>query len=146
MSREFPQRPILAVGAVVMRGEDVLLVKRGREPGLGIWSIPGGVVLFGEPLEEAVRREVMEETGIQVRPVCPLKTVERILPDGPRIRFHYIIVDYACVAESDALKAGSDAKAAVWAHWNELDRFHLSQETLQVLGLGREVLLDGRDP
>ncbi len=146
MSREFPERPVLAVGAVVIRGEEVLLVKRGREPGLGIWSIPGGVVLFGEPLEEAVRREVMEETGIRVRPVCPLKTVERILPEGQRIRFHYIIVDYACVAESSAIEAGSDAAQAVWAHWNDLDRFHLSQETLHVLALGREVLLRGRTP
>lgn len=143
MSREYPERPVLAVGAVVMRGDEVLLVKRGREPGVGIWSIPGGVVLFGEPLEEAVRREVMEETGIRVRAVCPLKTVERILPDGPRIRFHYIIVDYACVAESDDLEAGSDAEQAVWARWNDLDHFHLSQETLYVLALGRQVLLDG---
>jgi len=146
MSREYPQRPILAVGAVVMRGEEVLLVKRGREPSAGIWSIPGGVVRLGEPLEEAVRREVMEETGIRVRPVCPLKTVERILPDGGRIKFHYIIVDYACLVESGAIEAGSDAAQAVWAHWNDLDRFHLSQETLDVLALGREVLLRGRNP
>lgn len=102
--------------------------------------------MFGEPMEEAVRREVREETGILVRPVCPLKTVERILPEGQRIRFHYIIVDYACVAESDAITAGSDAEEAVWAHWDELHRFRLSQETLHVLALGRQVLLDDPAP
>jgi 8-oxo-dGTP diphosphatase len=142
MSREYPKRPVLAVGAVVFQGNSVLLIKRGKEPGLGLWSVPGGAVRRREPLEDAVRREVLEETGLDVRPVCPIKTLERIFPEGDRIRFHYIIIDYVCTFDGGNLRAGSDAEAARWVPWAEVSSMGLTAETLSVLELARQILKD----
>jgi len=143
MSREFPEHPIPAVGAVIVQDEKVLLVRRGQEPGFGLWSIPGGAVHLGESLEDAVRREIHEETGLRVHPVKPIHVVERILPAGERIRYHYIIIDYACALEGGDLSAASDAMEARWFSWEELDALGLSSETRRVLELGREILNTG---
>ncbi len=143
MSREYPEHPIPAVGAVIVQDEKVLLVRRGKEPGLGLWSIPGGAVHLGESLEDAVRREVQEETGLRVRPVKLIHVVERTQPEGDRVRYHYIIIDYACTLESGEPSAGSDAMEARWFTWEELDALGLSSETRMVLELGREILNTG---
>ena len=139
MSREFPQFPIPAVAAVVWHEDRVLLVRRGKEPGLGLWSIPGGAVRLGERLEDAVRRELREETGLDVRPVRIIHVVERILPEQGRIRFHYIIVDYLCTVDSGTLEAASDAREARWFLQEELPGLGLSEETLRVIELARSV-------
>jgi 8-oxo-dGTP diphosphatase len=137
MSREFPQRPIPAVGAIVFEGDRVLLVRRGKEPGLGLWSIPGGAVRLGERLEDAVRRELREETGLDVRPLRIIHVVERILPEQGRIRYHYVIVDYLCTVDSGTLEAASDAQDARWFSPEELPGLGLSEETLRVIELAR---------
>ena len=146
MSREYPRYPIPAVGAVVWQGEQVLLVRRGKEPGMGLWSIPGGGVRLGERLEEAVRREMREETGLRVRPVRPIHVVERILPDELGIRYHYIIIDYACRVEGGDLTAASDAQEARWFAPGELSGLGLSEETLRVIELARPYPSNHRPP
>jgi ADP-ribose pyrophosphatase YjhB (NUDIX family) len=143
MTREFPKQPVLAVGAIVFRGDEVLLVQRAKEPGYGLWSAPGGAVRLGEQLEDAVCREVQEETGLRVRPICPIKVVERIYPEEGRIRFHYIIIDYVCSSEGGNLRAGSDARAARWVPWPNVADMGLTRETLSVLELAKQMLNGG---
>ena len=113
--RVFPSQPVLSVGAVIVDGDRVLLIKRGRPPMKGRWSFPGGVVELGEALAEAVAREAREETGlaIGVGPVVHvLDRVERAA-DG-RVEYHYVIVDYLCRVSGGALACGSDAEEARW--------------------------------
>jgi ADP-ribose pyrophosphatase YjhB (NUDIX family) len=124
-SREFPTCPRIGVGAVVFDAQGrVLLVRRGSEPGKGRWSIPGGLVEVGETLENAVRREVAEETGIEVEVAARIEVVERILYEDrspetdaipARVRYHYVILDYLCRATGGAICAASDADEALWA-------------------------------
>ncbi len=132
----------MAVGAVVVRAGDVLLVRRGRPPGRGLWSIPGGAVRLGEPLEAALRRELREETGLEVRPEAVVKVVERILPEGGRIRYHYVIVDYACTVAGGELRAASDAEEARWVPCQDLEAWGLTGETREVLCAGWRMLQD----
>lgn len=131
--REFPCGPIVAVGGVVCREDQVLLIKRGTDPGKGTWSIPGGVVRLGESLREAVVREVREETGLDVEAVEQLGTVERIERDQGRVRFHYVIVDYACRVKGGTPKAGSDANDIRWFALGELEPLGLSREALTIV-------------
>ena len=121
-SRRYPVRPMLGVGAVVFRGNDVLLIERGQEPLKGWWTLPGGMVETGERLECAVRREILEETGLTIRPVEVAALFERIMPDAEgRTEYHYVIVDYLCEYESGELMAASDVAGAAWV---SLDRMH----------------------
>jgi 8-oxo-dGTP diphosphatase len=114
-SRSSPDRPFLGIGAVLIRGDEVLLVERGNEPWKGWWSIPGGVVETGELLRDAVRREMLEETGLEVEPLASIEIFESI---GPRVdlgfQFHYVVVDFVCRLIGGTLKAGDDAAAAQW--------------------------------
>lgn len=121
-SRRYPMRPMLGVGAVVFRGDEVLLIERGQEPLKGWWTLPGGMVETGERLECAVRREILEETGLAIRPVAVAALFERIMPDAEgRTEYHYVIVDYLCEYESGELAAASDVAGAAWV---PLDRMH----------------------
>jgi ADP-ribose pyrophosphatase YjhB (NUDIX family) len=137
MGREYPAYPVLAVGGIVWDRDRVLLVRRAKEPGRGQWSIPGGGVRLGERLEAAVEREVKEETGLRVRAIQRVHVVERIVPHEGRIRYHYVIVDYACRLEEGTLEAGSDAAEVGWFEPTELDGLGLSKETLRVIELAR---------
>ena len=118
MSREYPAHPRVGVGAVVLHEHRVLLVKRGRPPGVGKWSLPGGLVHLGETTREAAAREVADECALKVRVVDIAGVVERVVHDeAGRIRYHYVLVDY--LALPDALDAtrvvpGSDAADAQW--------------------------------
>ena len=141
MTREYPRQPITAVAGVVVRDEEVLLVRRGKAPGVGLWSIPGGAVHLGEGLQEALRREIREETGLVVRPVTVIEVVERIVREGDDIRYHYVIVDYACLPEGGTLQAGDDAAEACWVPWKRIEEYGLSHETLSVITRGRSALL-----
>jgi mutator protein MutT len=129
----------LAVGGIVLRTNEILLVKRAKDPGRGLWSIPGGRVKLGERLEDAVRREVFEETGLRIQAVRPVKVIERIYPRKDRIRFHYVIIDYICTPNSGDLRAGSDAEEARWVPWNEVPKMGLTRQTLSVLEEARGV-------
>lgn len=125
--REYPPAPLMGVGGLVLDRGKVLLVKRGKQPSIGEWSIPGGLVELGETLHEAVVREVHEETGLLVEPLMLLKLFERIIPDETgRILYHYILADYLCRVISGKKKAGSDALDCVWISESELKRYNVS--------------------
>ena len=122
--REYPEVPRAGVGVVVLREGEVLLVKRGAPPSQGKWSLPGGLIQLGETTEGAALREVEEECGLKVRLVGLAGVVERIIRDSDdRVRYHYVLVDYAAVPESGAAEAGSDAAEVRWVPLAELDRY-----------------------
>ena len=121
MSREYPERPIVAVGGIVVRDGRVLLVKRGREPSAGRWTIPGGAVRLGERLQEAVARELREECGVEVEVGPVVEVLDRVTRDAAgRVQYHYVIVDYLARWVAGEPRAGSDAAAVRWlteAEW-----------------------------
>ncbi len=129
MNREYPERPMVGVGGVVVRNGQVLLVRRGQEPLKGEWSVPGGMVSVGERLEEAVRRELMEETGLVIEPLSVLGVFDRILKAGDRVRYHYVLVDYLCRAVRGEAKAASDVTEVRWAASDRLAEFKINKET-----------------
>jgi ADP-ribose pyrophosphatase YjhB (NUDIX family) len=96
MIRTYPEAPVCAVGAIVFRGNAVLLIRRAKPPAQGKWSIAGGVVRLGETLEAAVVRELREEAGMEVKPLAVGKVVDRILGIQGKIAYHYVIIDYVC--------------------------------------------------
>ena len=139
MLREFPKSPMVGVGAVVVDRGRVLLVKRGREPLKGHWSLPGGLVEVGESLHEGVVREVEEETGLRVKPIELLELLDRIHREGDRVRFHFVIADYLCSVTGGALKAASDAEEVRWverAEWNSHSALVLEPITVKVIEAG----------
>jgi len=112
----------------------VLLVKRGREPLKGFWSLPGGVVEAGELLEEALHREVREETGLEAEVVSLVEVFERIMRDGKgRPEYHYVLHDYYCKAVGGELRAGDDAAQAEWVRRSELGSYRLTEATPAVI-------------
>ena len=113
--REYPAAPLVGVGAVVIGNGRVLLVQRGRPPARGRWSLPGGLVDVGEPLEAAVRREVAEECGLTVAVHGLVGAVDRIVRDDEgRVRYHYVLLDYLVTPIAGRAEAGSDALAIRW--------------------------------
>jgi ADP-ribose pyrophosphatase YjhB (NUDIX family) len=140
-SRRYPARPVLGVGALIFRNDEILLVERGREPLKGQWSLPGGAVETGERLEEAVIREVREETGLEIVPVQLALIFERIMQDNDgKAEYHYVLIDYLCEIRGGALCAGDDSNCARWFPIDELDRLSLTEGTLNVI---RNVRRDG---
>jgi 8-oxo-dGTP diphosphatase len=136
--REYPERPILGVGAVVLAGSRVLLVKRANEPLKGEWSLPGGAVEVGETLEAAVAREIQEETGleIEVGPIVDVLDRLRFDPDG-RVRFHYVLVDFLCRPHRGSLACASDAEDAAWVEVAHLARYGVAGTTASVIEKAR---------
>jgi ADP-ribose pyrophosphatase YjhB (NUDIX family) len=142
--REYPQAPIVGVAAVVLRDNDILLIRRGREPLLGAWSLPGGALELGETAAEGIAREVFEETGVRVRPVEMIATVDRIVRDEQqRVRFHYVLVEWLCIAEDEFSVpiCGDDAVEARWAPRAEVSSaaYDLGKVTLDVIGKAMRV-------
>lgn len=137
MKREYPDRPIVGVGAVIVQEGRVLLVRRAAEPLKGEWSIPGGMVELGETLRAAAEREVKEETGLTVRAGEVLDVFDRIVPDeAGKARFHYVLVDFLCDRVSGEALAASDAAALCWAAEGEIETYRLSPPTLEVVRRG----------
>ena len=139
MSRQYPARPIVGVGVVVWHQDRVLLVRRGKAPRSGQWSLPGGAQRLGETLAEAARREVEEEVGLEVTLgdiVATLDLIERDPQD--RVRYHYTLVDFVAEAPSGALRPGSDAADARWFTIAEVEALGLWSETIRVIKLAGE--------
>lgn len=139
MQREFPETPLVGVGAVVVKEGRVLLIRRGNEPMKGRWSLPGGMLELGESLTDGVVREVREETGLIVEPVELIELLDRIHREGERVRYHYVIADYLCREVGGALLAASDADAARWverAEWNSHSALNLDPVTVRVMESG----------
>ena len=137
MAREYPPGPVVGVGGVVTRDGRALIIRRGHEPRKGEWSLPGGLVELGERLIDAVRREIEEETGLDVEVGPMVETFDRVHrdPEG-RVRFHFVIVDYLCVARSGTAVAGSDAEAVAWATGEELDAYGVNPHAAAVIRKG----------
>jgi 8-oxo-dGTP diphosphatase len=134
VERRFPDRPLVAVGAVVTDGDRVLLVKRGQPPLKGEWSLPGGVVEVGETLERAVSREVREETGLDVEVGPVVEVLDRVHRDGDgRVEYHFVIIDYLCAPASGQLAYGSDADDVRWARCEDLAQYRLTEAAGNVI-------------
>lgn len=139
MKRRYPEQPLVGVGAIVFRGEEVLLVQRGQEPAKGEWSLPGGLVEVGESLEAAVQREIFEETGLTVRVLGVAAVVERIYRDERhRPAYHYVLVDFVCEYLSGELRASSDVTAARYQRWDHLEGMALAPFTAAVIRQARQ--------
>ena len=106
VQREFPQAPLVGVGAVVVHEGRVLLVRRGNEPLKGHWTLPGGLLELGESVVEGVARETREETGLIVEPIELVELIDRIHRDSGRVRYHYVIADYLCRVTGGELARG----------------------------------------
>lgn len=132
--RDFPSQPVVGVGAVILDGDRVLLVKRGHAPLKGEWSLPGGTVELGETLHDAVVREVREETGLDVTVGPLIEVFDRIdrAPDD-RIVYHFVIVDFACRPSGGALGHNSDADDARWVGLDELADYRITQKATTVI-------------
>jgi len=135
--REYPERPIVGVGAVILDRDRVLLVRRGNEPLKGEWSLPGGAVETGETLEAAIAREVLEETGLEVEVGPMIDVLDRIGNDADgRVRYHYVLIDFVCRPTGGTLCCATDAADATWAQLADLDRFGLAEATLAMIHKG----------
>lgn len=134
MSPAYPERPVPAAAGVVLRGEAVLLVKRGGPPNEGRWSVPGGSVEEGETVAEACAREVLEETGVRVRPVRVLVVTDLIeRDDAGRVRFHYSVADILCEYLGGEPIAGTDAADARWVPVRELHGVDVTGAALRAI-------------
>ena len=148
MKREFPDHPLVGVGGVVIHRNRVLLIRRGGEPLKGEWSIPGGLVELGEELAAAARRELLEETGFEVEPLEVIEVFDRIMYDAPkhrpqstprtsrrrrRVRYHYVVVDYACRLKRGRLAPASDVVDARWVRREDLPEYHLTEMATAVV-------------
>ncbi len=122
-AREFPDAPRVAVGAVVLDGDRVLLARRGRPPGQGKWSIPGGLVHLGERIEEALVREIEEESGLRVRLLGLCGVIDRVVREKDTVRYHYVIIDYVAESVGGRLQAGSDAAEVRWVNVDDLGQY-----------------------
>ena len=139
-SREYPQRPIVGVGGVIVVGTQVVLIKRAFEPLKGHWSLPGGGVEVGETLEEAVAREMLEETGFEVEVGPVIEVFDRITRDEDRrVRFHYVLVDYLCWPVGGSLRAGGDVADAVMVDPADLRPFALTTKAAAVIARALEL-------
>ena len=134
MPREYPEHPIIGVAAVLIENDRVTLVRRGRAPAYGEWSLPGGAVELGETLESAVTREVSEEIGLEVEVLELVALLDRIFLDKEgQIQFHYVLLDFLCRKIGGELLASSDAISCAQVPLFALDEYKLTKETKEVI-------------
>jgi mutator protein MutT len=138
--REYPERPIVGVGAVIVEAGKVVLVRRRYEPLAGRWSLPGGALELGETLEAGVAREMREETGLDVEVGPVIEVFDRIMLDGERrVRYHFVLVDYLCWPSGGELQAGSDVDAAILVDPASLDAYDLTAKAQAVIARALEL-------
>ncbi|HUJ96077.1 MAG TPA: NUDIX hydrolase [Terriglobales bacterium] len=139
MKREYPESPLVGVGAIIVDTDRVLLVKRGHPPLQGEWSIPGGVLEVGETLGEAAVREAKEETGLTVEVGALLGVFDRVLRDEQgRARYHYVLIDFLCQRLAGEATAAGDADEVCWFTLRETQTLTLAEDTKEVIRLGFE--------
>jgi len=139
--REYPERPLVGVGAVILSDAGVVLIKRAKPPRVGAWSLPGGAQKLGETVAEAAHREILEETGLVAEVIGLIDVVDSISPanDG-RIQYHYTLVDMLAVASAeDVPKAGADAADAIWVPIDDLANYKLWYETIRIINQAHEM-------
>lgn len=145
--REYPERPIVGVGAVIEQDGRVVLIRRRYEPLAGQWSLPGGTLELGETLEAGVAREMLEETGLVVSVGPVIEVFDRIVHDAEsRVRYHFVLVDYLCRPVSGQLQAGSDVDAAVFASPEELAGYRLTKKATAVIERGLQLAREAPRP
>ena len=133
-NRRYPSRPFLGVGALIFENGKLLIVERAGEPFKGYWSLPGGIVECGEKLDQGVRREVLEETGLEVEPLSVFEIFERIIPDAVgKHEYHYVLIDYLCRRVGGQLAAASDVSRVAWVSEQNLRDYRLTDGTLSVV-------------
>lgn len=138
--REYPSRPIVGIGIVVLKGDNVLLVRRGKPPNAGTWTLPGGAQELGETAQDAARRELLEETGVQVGDLTLAGQVDIIRRDDDgRVRYQYTIIDFAARWLAGEPVGASDAAEAIWAKLDALEPFALWSEALRVIAAARRL-------
>jgi len=143
VSREYPDRPIVGVGAVIVEDGKVVLIRRRYEPLAGEWSLPGGMVELGETLETAIAREMLEETGLVIEVGPVIEVFDRIMFDeSRRVRYHFVLVDYLCWPVSGDLLASSDVDAAEWVDPADLERYSLTAKATAVIQRGVQLARD----
>jgi mutator protein MutT len=132
--REYPERPMVGVGGVVIRGERALLIRRGSAPLQGEWSIPGGMLEIGETILKGVQRELLEETAIEVKVLDLIEVFERLTRDeAGKLKYHFVILDYLCEAVRGEAQAGSDVTDVAWARESELTGYSLTPTATRVI-------------
>jgi ADP-ribose pyrophosphatase YjhB (NUDIX family) len=132
--RRYPKRPLVGVGALIFDGGSILMAQRGKEPLKGWWSLPGGALETGETLDFAVRREVREETGLEIEPLRVFEIFERIMRDqAGAAEYHYVLIDYICRVTGGALCAGDDVCQVEWVKPEDLPKLQITEGTLPVI-------------
>ena len=145
--RRYPDRPFVGVGAVIVDDDKVLLVKRGREPLAGQWSLPGGAVEVGETLEACLVRELREETGLEVEVGPVIEVFDRITRDAEgRVEYHFVLVDYLCWPIAGELRASSDVDDAIFVAAEELGRYALTSKAHAVIERALELAREAPRP
>ncbi len=134
MSREYPSHPVVGVGAIILDGNRVLLVRRANAPLEGVWSIPGGRLELGETLTEGLHREIREETGLRIEILDQMEVFERIMRDGDdHVQYHYVLIDYLCEPAGGVLRAADDADDARWVEQHEMAELTMTEGTPAVI-------------
>jgi 8-oxo-dGTP diphosphatase len=147
MKREYPDAPLVGVGAIIIERDRVVLVKRAHAPLAGEWSIPGGVLEVGETLRQAAVREVLEETGLRVEAGELLGVFDRIVRDSDeRTLYHYVLIDFLCRRIAGEPQAACDAAEARWFTRGEVGELSLAKDTAEVIKLGFEKSVHESDP
>ncbi|WP_424814010.1 NUDIX hydrolase [Roseococcus sp. YIM B11640] len=136
--REYPERPWVGIGVVLFRGDEVLLVQRGKPPRIGSWSLPGGAQHLGETAQQAARRELLEETGVEAGPLMLADVVDAIALDARgKPRYHYTIIDYCGHWHAGEATPGDDVATVAWVNPVQLAGYKLTKAVLDMIALAR---------